>query len=111
MTIQNYFEHFDKTFGTSISSNTDIDEFPMLKMAFDGLGEFVYNPSEDKKEITKTLLKIQKELTQTFNEEQKVLFEEYEETENMSVTELARQMIVFGYSVAYEQLKEMKALK
>ena len=83
----------------------------MLKMAFDRMGEFMYNPSKDKKEITHTILKIQDELKATFDENQRALFEEYEETENISVTELARQMITFGYSIAYQELKEMDALK
>ena len=111
MTLKDYFKHFDNTFNTNIADNIDINKLPMLNMAFNNMGEFMYNTSDDKREITHTLLKIQDKLNVTFNEKQRALFDEYEETENISATELARQMIVFGYSIAYQELKEMDALK
>lgn len=111
MTIQDYFKHFDKTFDTKISNNIDINKLPMLNMAFDRMGEYFYNISNDKREITHTILKIQKELVETLNESQKALFEEYEETQNISVTELARQMLTFGYSIAFQELQEMGAIR
>lgn len=111
MTIQDYFKHFDNTFDTNISNNIDINRLPMLNMAFDRIGEYFYNISDDKREITHTILKIQDELRKTLNENQKALFEEYEETQNISITELARQMLTFGYSIAFQELQEMGAIK
>ena len=111
MTVQDYFKHFDKTFNTDISNNIDIDKFPMLKLAYAYMAEIFNNLSEDKKIITHNLGKIEKELLSTFNDNQRELFEQYEEAENISVTEICRQMLVFGYSMAYQELKEMNALK
>lgn len=111
MTIQDYFKHFDNTFDTNISNNIDINRLPMLKMAFENMSQYFYNISDDKKEITREIIKIENQLLPTLNNEQRNLFNEYEENENISVTEICRQMLVFGYSIAYQELKEMNALK
>ena len=111
MTIQKYFKHFDNTFDTHISDKLDISELPMLKMAFENMSQYFYNISDDKKEITREIIEIENQLLPTLNNEQRNLFNEYEENENISVTEICRQMLVFGYSIAYQELKEMDALK
>lgn len=111
MTIQKYFEHFDNTFDTHISDKIDIEKLPMLKMAFENMSQYFYNISDDKKEITREIIEIENQLLPTLNNEQRNLFNEYEENENISVTEICRQMLVFGYSIAYQELKEMNALK
>ena len=111
MTIQDYFKHFDNTFDTNISNNIDINRLPMLKMAFENMSQYFYNISDDKKEITREIIEIENQLLPTLNNEQRNLFNEYEENENISVTEICRQMLVFGYSIAYQELKEMDALK
>lgn len=111
MTIQDYFKHFDNTFDTNISNNIDINRLPMLKMAFENMSQYFYNISDDKKEITREIREIENQLLPTLNKEQRSLFNEYEENENISVTEICRQMLVFGYSIAYQELKEMDALK
>ena len=111
MTIQNYFIHFDKSINTHISNKIDINNLPMLKMAFEHMGEYFYNISEDKKEITHKIIEIESQLLPTLNDKQKELFYEYEQNENISVTEICRQMLTFGYLIAYQELKEMDALK
>ena len=111
MTIQKYFKHFDNTFDTHISDKLYISELPMLKMAFENMSQYFYNISDDKKEITREIREIENQLLPTLNKEQRSLFNEYEENENISVTEICRQMLVFGYSIAYQELKEMNALK
>ena len=111
MTIQDYFKHFNNTFDTNIANNIDINRLPMLKMAFENMSQYFYNISDDKKEITREIIEIENQLLPTLNNEQRNLFNEYEENENISVTEICRQMLVFGYSIAYQELKEMDALK
>lgn len=83
----------------------------MLKMAFDRMSEFIYNPSNDQKIITHRLGDIEKKIMSSLGNEQRDMFDEYLEEENISITELARQMIVFGYLLGYQELKEMDALK
>lgn len=111
MTIQDYFRHFDNTFDTNISDNIIIGKFPMLNIVFNNMGEHFFNESFDKKKINKSLLQIENKLIDTLNNSQRDLFEQYAEIENISATELAKQMLIFGYAVAYQELKEMDALK
>ena len=105
MNIQDYIKHFNNTFNTNISENTDINNFPMLKMAYTHMTEYFNKISKDKKKITHKISIIEKELLSSFNDNQRELFEQYVETENISVTELCRQVFVFGYLLAYQELK------
>ncbi len=111
MNIQDYVTHFNKTFNTDIPVNIDISKFPMLELSFRNLGEYFYKPSPDYNKITDVSISLENKLIQSMTKEQKKLFEEYLEKETISKSELARQILVFGYLVAYQELKEMDALK
>ena len=111
MTIQDYFKHFDIIFNTDISNNMDINKYPMLNLAFSNLCEYFCSLSKENKKNTNNLSKISIEFENSLNETQKAKFEEYEEARTISVKELSNQMFIFGYSLAYQELKEMNALK
>lgn len=111
MNIQDYIKHFNNTFNTNIPENLDMTKFPMLELTFKNLGEYFYKPSQDYNKITDVSLPLEQKLIQSMTKEQKVLFEDYLENETVSKSELARQILVFGYLVACQELKEMDALK
>ena len=51
------------------------------------------------------------EFMKVLDKDQKDLFEDYLEAQNISVSELSKQMLVFGYAIAFQELKELGALK
>ena len=111
MNLKDYFKHFDNTFNTNITNNISIDKFPMLNLAFNNLGEYFYNLTDEHKQTSKIIGNKETEFMEVLNEKQKELFEDYLEAQNISVSEIARQFMVFGYSIAYQELKELGALK
>lgn len=111
MNIQDYIEHFDNTFNTNISENTDINNFPMLQMIFKNMAEYFYKTSQKQENFTVILSPLEKKLMDSLTEKQQEIFDKYLETETISKSELAKQMLVFGYLLAYQELKEMDALK
>lgn len=111
MDLKDYFKHFDNTFSTNIANNISINKFPMLNLAFNNLGEYFYNLTDEHKQTSKIIGNKETEFMEVLNEKQKELFEDYLEAQNISVSELAKQMLVFGYAIAYQELKEMNVLK
>ena len=104
MDLKDYFKHFDNTFSTNIANNISINKFPMLNLAFNNL-------ADEHKQTSKIIGNKETEFMEVLNEKQKELFEDYLEAQNISVSELAKQMLVFGYAIAYQELKEMNVLK
>lgn len=111
MNIQDYIKHFNHTFNTNIPEDLDITKFPMLELTFNSLGEYFYKPSSDYNKITEVSSPIEKKLIDTMTDEQKSIYEDYLENEAVLKSEIVRQILVFGYLVAYQELKEMDALK
>ena len=111
MNLKDYFKHFDNTFNTNITNNISIDKFPMLNLAFNNLGEYFYNLTDEHKQTSKIIENKEIEFMKVLDKDQKDLFEDYLEAQNISVSELSKQMLVFGYAIAFQELKELGALK
>lgn len=111
MTISNYILHFDATFGTNISEVIANKKFPMLEFALEELGEELYALNADNRQIGKDKLDVYQKLEQTMNDEQKKLIDQYFDLEDDYYVDTEKQILVFGFCLAYEQLREMNALK
>lgn len=111
MGIGDYIMHFDKTFGTNITETTAGKRFPLLEVAFEDLGERVYALNANSRNINKKKVKTYEKMEATFTDEQRALIDEYFEEDAKYWEDEEMQMMIFGFCLAYEQLKEMGALK
>ena len=111
MSIEKYIELFDKTFGTNLSKSIIENEKIMLDWAFNNLGEDLYAQSRKCIEISKKKLNVSNKLDETLSDKQKELFEEYFVLDGELSADIERQLLIFGYCLCYQELKEMGSLK
>ena len=83
----------------------------MLNWCFEYMGEDLYIPSPKYKEIESKSSIISNKILETYSYEQEKLFSDYWELDNEIDEDVNRQMLVFGYCLALQQLKEMGAIK
>lgn len=111
MNIDEYMQLFDTNFGTDLKELVKNNKFKMLEWAFNNLGEELYSPSQKYKEISKKKIDISNRLDSTLTTEQMNLLEKYLELDSKMSAEIEQQLLIFGFCLCYEQLKEMGALK
>ena len=102
---------FDDTFDTTISKEMKDKKIPMLEWLFKNMGEELFIPSKKHKEIRSKRAAISDQILSTYSYEQEKLFSDYWELENEIDEDINKQMLIFGYCLAYQQLKEMGAVK
>lgn len=111
MSVVDYIKLFDDTFDTNIAEDMKNKEFTLLNFAFENMGEELFIPSEKHKEIRSKRSTISNQILKTYSYEEEKLFSDYWELEGEMDTDINKQMLIFGYCLAYQQLKEMRALK
>ena len=111
MSVDDYIKLFDNSFGTNIYNEIQTKKFPMLNWCFEYMGEDLYIPSPKYKEIESKSSIISNKILETYSYEQEQLFSDYWELDNKIDEDINRQMLVFGYCLALQQLKEMGAIK
>ena len=111
MRVKKYLENFDEIFNTDIATELSIEKYPILKMVLRNLAEYFYKLNNEQQDISKRLLNLENAFINSFPDYKKQIIDEFLEIETESKAELAERMLVFGYALAYEELKEMDALK
>lgn len=111
MNIYEYIQFFDTIFGTDLKELVKNNKFKMIEWAFYNIGEELYSPSQKYKEISKKKLAVSNRLDSTLTTEQMHLLEKYLELDSEMSAEIEQQLLIFGFCLCYEQLKEMGALK
>ena len=109
MSIQEYIKHFDKIFNTNILEKIKETKYPMLDTILSKAGEQIYTPNSEYREISKQQILIIKELEKKIKSNE--LLEEYENLSNRLRKNVDKQLIIFGYCICYEELKEIGLLK
>lgn len=111
MNIKEYMNKFDKEFNTDIFGTVSNNNYPMLEFAFNNLGEKLYVTDEKSLNIIRQKASISEKLDATLNEEQKSLIDKYFDLDAEALVDVHKQLLIFGYCLCFEQLKEMQALK
>lgn len=83
------------------------NKFILLDKIFCDIGEEFYIPSEEHKKLRKELSLLSGKLYDALNNEQKKLFDDYWEIESEMNSDINRQMLVFGFCLAFQELKEL----
>ena len=107
MDLEEYIQLFDKSFGTKIYCEFIHNKFVLLDKIFYDMGEDFYIPSEEHKTLRKKLSLISDKFDEVFNYEQQQIFDKYWEIESEMNSDLNRQMLVFGFCLAFQELKEL----
>lgn len=107
MNLEEYIQLFDKSFGTKIYGELIDNKFILLDKIFCDMGEEFYIPSEEHKKLRKKLSLLSDKLYDALNNEQQKLFDDYWEIESEMNSDINRQMLVFGFCLAFQELKEL----
>lgn len=110
MDLEEYIQLFDKSFGTKIYCEFIHNKFVLLDKIFYDMGEDFYIPSEEHKTLRKKLSLLSEKFDEVFNYEQQQIFDKYWEIESEMNSDLNRQMLVFGFCLAFQELKELGVL-
>lgn len=110
MDLEEYIQLFDKSFGTKIYCEFIHNKFVLLDKIFYDMGEDFYIPSEEHKTLRKKLSLLSDKFDEVFNYEQQQIFDKYLEIESEMNSDLNRQMLVFGFCLAFQELKELGVL-
>lgn len=111
MSIEEYIEQFDKTFGTNLSNSIKNKSFHMIDFIFSELGERLYSRNKQSIDISKKKTVIARQIEKLNNPKQKQLLDEYEDLDTQLDADLNKQMLIFGFCLCYEALVEMGAIK
>ena len=111
MSINDYIKKFDENFNTSLSKSIADNTHPMLEFSFNNLGEKLYATNDASREISKQKAVVAEQLDATLNDEQKTLLDKYFDLDAELLDDVHKQLLIFGFCLCYEQLREMNALK
>ena len=111
MTLEKYIKHFDEIFGTEVLKSMKERNYPMLDFAFNELGEKLYAQNSLNKDFSEKKIAIVNKIEKLNSDIQKQLLDEYEDLESELRADIEKQMLVFGFCICYEQLKEVGIIK
>lgn len=111
MELTSYIQNFDRVFHTNLLKTVTGKEFPMIELAFQTLGEYIYARNKDINSKSEKMKELLDEL-KTIND-QKVLdiFDKYDEIACEIDYDTKKQLLIFGFCICLEQLKEMDAIE
>lgn len=111
MDLYEYIKLYDKAFNTHIYEDVTEKEFPMIEKIFYDLGEEIYIPGDKHKHLAQKREIISDKILKLYTSEQEQLFSDYLEIQCEMDTDINKQMLIVGFCICYQQLKEMNALK
>ena len=111
MDLTSYIQNFDRVFHTNLLETVTGKEFPMIELAFQTMGEYIYARNKDINSKSEKMKELLDEL-KTIND-QKVLdiFDKYDEMACEIDYDTKKQLLTFGFCICLEQLKEMDAIE
>lgn len=111
MELNEYIKHFDSIFHTNIIDTIKTNKFPMIELAFQTLGEYIYARNKHSNTASEQLKIISKEFQELNNEKAIELLNKYDELACEIDFNTKKQLLTFGFCICLEQLKEMGAIK
>ena len=102
MDLTSYIQNFDRVFHTNLLETVTGKEFPMIELAFQTMGEYIYARNKDINSKSQKMKELLDEL-KTINK--------YDEMACEIDYDTKRQLLIFGFCICLEQLKEMDAIE
>lgn len=111
MELTSYVQNFDRVFHTNLLETVTGKEFPMIELAFQTMGEYIYARNKDINYKSDKMNALLEEL-KTINDKKVLeIFDKYDEIACEIDYETKKQLLKFGFCICLEQLKEMDAIE
>lgn len=111
MELDDYIKHFDNVFGTNLIDTVKNKKFPMIEMAFQNLGEFIYAKNKANRNKSEKMKVILKEIESINDSRVADIFNKYDEIACEIDYDTKKQLLIFGFCICLEQLKELNMIK
>lgn len=110
MELDDYIKHFDTVFSTNLIDTVKNKEFPMIEMAFQNLGEFIYAKNKENRNKSEKMKVILKEIESIKDNKVADIFNKYDEIACEIDFDTKKQLLTFGFCICLEQLKELNMI-
>lgn len=111
MELTKYIQNFDRVFHTNLIDTVKGKNFPMIELAFQTIGEYIYARNKDINYKSDKMNALLEEL-KTINDKKVLeIFDKYDEIACEIDYETKKQLLTFGFCICLEQLKEMDAIE
>ncbi len=111
MDLDGYIQHFDNVFDTNLLDTVKNKKFPMIEMAFQNLGEFIYAKNKANRNKSEKMKVILKEIESINDSRVADIFNKYDEIACEIDYDTKKQLLIFGFCICLEQLKELNMIK
>ena len=111
MELDDYIKHFDTVFSTNLIDTVKNKEFPMIEMAFQNLGEFIYAKNKENRNKSEKMKVILKEIESIKDNKVADIFNKYDEIACEIDFDTKKQLLTFGFCICLEQLKELNMIE
>lgn len=111
MELDDYIRHFDTVFSTNLIDTVKNKKFPMIEMAFQTLEDYIYARNKNSRNKSEKMKVILKDIEAISDDRVSKIFDKYDKICVEIDFDTKKQLLIFGFCICLEQLKELNMIK